>query len=377
MPWAMYRRSNGMKTNDPTIRRRMLRPLLRRRITPGHDKNLDRALTELEERALAASLLPSMAAAQKQARQERSAGHWKDPSAAKAMVEFAFVLYLARRVSLQEYTFLVAQAAEVVHDGRIDDQQYSEIRALSDAMHAIEVAHGLKPNEYWLKNDAPPEWRALSAKWDAAAVRRLSETFVELEDGKVSVLFAQERTEFERLRERGRRAFFHKGELVPSLADTVKRYEIEARAAAAHNAYTAAVTMMGAALEGLLLLRCLRSPVKASRTAQDLPPKKRPKTGSSPSMWTFDTLICVCLSAGWLPAIEMPNMSASPAGLANLLRQMRNNIHPGRVCTERPWVEAERRDFEDAEVIYTTLFATVFQGRLLKALKARPSEHAA
>ncbi|MDE2466030.1 MAG: hypothetical protein KGO02_20285, partial [Alphaproteobacteria bacterium] len=260
--------------------------------------------------------------------------------------------------------------------GRLSERRYPEIQALSDAMHAIEVAHGLKPGEYWVKGDAPAEWQALSAKWDAAADRRLQETFVELEGGNVSGVFAQNRTEFERLRERGRRAFFHKGELVASLADTVKRYEIEARAAAASNAYTAAVTMMGAALEGLLLLRCLRSPVKASKTARALPAKNRPKTGSPPSMWTFDTLIHVCLAAGWLPAIETSNLSASPALLAHLLRQMRNNIHPGRVSIERPWVEAERRDFEDAEMIYTTLFATVFQGRLLQALKIPPNERA-
>jgi len=366
-----------MKTSDSTLRRRMLRPLVRRHTLPADVKKLDEALGELEERALAASLLPQLVATQKAARHQPSENRWKDPVAAKAMTELALALYLARRITLQEYVFLAAQAAEGVHDGRLGNQQYPEIRELSEAMRSIEIAHGLKPNQYWLERDAPPEWRALSAAWDTAARERLGETLVELEGGRASELFTRERPEFDRLRERGRRAFFHKEELIPSLADTVKRYEIEARAAATAKAYTAAVTLMGAALEGLLLLRCLRSPAKSSQTAQTLPAKKRPKAGSLPSTWTFDTLIQVCLAAGWLPAIKTPSMSVNPAGLAHLLRRMRNNIHPGRVCTESPWVETERRDFEDAEQIYATLFAAVFRGQLLKRLRTQPDEHAA
>lgn len=356
----------------------MLRPLLRRRVAPVDESKVDHALRELEERALAHSLLPDIVAAQKLARRDHSVERWKDPASARATVEFAVALYLARRMSLQEYTFMVAHAAEGVHDARLAAGEYPEIQELSDAMRALEAAHGLKPDEYWPKSDAPPEFRALSAKWDAAAHRRLAETLVELEGQTVSEVFARDPAEFERLRERGRRAFFHKNELIPSLADTVKRYEVEARAAAGARAYTAAVTLMGASLEGLLLLRCLSSPAKSSRTAQALPAKKRPKATGSPATWTFDTLIQVCLNAGWLPAIDTPNMSARPAGLAHLLRQMRNNIHPGRVCTDRPWVEAERRDFEDAEVIYATLFATVFRGQLLRRLAARAltDEHA-
>lgn len=287
-----------MKTSHSTIRRRMLRPLLKRRMAPADDRTLDRALSELEERALADSLLPNLVAAQKQSRHDLSEGRWKDQTAAKSMVELALALYLARRVSLQEYTFLVGQAAERVHEGRLGDQQYPEIRELSDAMQAVEAAHGLNQNEYWPKNDAPPNWRALADKWDAAAEIRLAETLVELEGGRASELFASDRTEFERLRERGRRAFFHKTELVPALADTVRRYEIEARAAATAGAYTAAVALIGAALEGLLLLRCLRSPAKSSKTAQTLPAKKRPKAQGSQSTWTFDTLIEVCPSRG-------------------------------------------------------------------------------
>jgi hypothetical protein len=166
------------------------------------------------------------------------------------------------------------------------------------------------------------------------------------------------------------------------LTDTVKRDEREARVSATSGAFTAAVTLLGAALEGLLLLRCMKSQAKAIQIAGALPKRQRPRDQNSPSRWTFDNLIQVCLQAGWLPAIHTDAVEIRPEGLAHLLRQMRNLIHPGKVCAESPWVEAERRDFEDAEVIYTTLFATVFKGPLLKryleqSLRSPDDEHAA
>lgn len=355
-----------MKTSDTTIPRRRLRPLVRRRVAPAHEASLDHALRELEERAIASSLLPEMVAAQKQARLEKQTGRWTDPLAVTLTVQFAAALYLAHRVSLQEYAFLVAHSAEGVHEARLSEGAYPEIEQLSESMRAVESAYGLKPGEYWLKKDAPPEFRLLGAKWDAASEARLAETLAELEGHTVSAIFATDRSEFDRLRERGRRSFFHKDDLIPALADTVKRYEREARASADAGAFTASVTLIGASVEGLLLLRCLRSRAKSSQVAANLPAKKRPRDPCLPTMWSFDTLIHVCLAAGWLPVIDTPNVAIRPDGLAHQLRQMRNYIHPGRVCTDRPWVEAERRDFEGAQVIYTTLFAAVFKGALLK-----------
>lgn len=45
----------------------------------------------------------------------------------------------------------------------------SELLRIRDAMDAIERAHGLGDDEYWRIDEAPPEWRELSAAWDARA----------------------------------------------------------------------------------------------------------------------------------------------------------------------------------------------------------------
>lgn len=362
-----------MKQRSADVRRHLLKPLVRRRTSPAQLSKVEAAFRELEERAAASSVLPELAAQQKQARTNRPKDHWKDPITAKSHIDFAFAMYLARRISLQEYIFMVSHSVEGVHDGRIADKTYPELEELSCAMRQIEQKHGLGPGEYWLTKDAPPEYCRLSSKWSAAANRRFVETLNELEGHDVASLFQRDKGEFERLRERGRRSFFHKDELIPALADTVKRYELEAKTAAQAAALTAAVTMLGAAMEGLLLLRCLRSRAKATRTAKNLSPKLRPRDPSALTRWSFDNLIQVCLHAGWLPLIDTPSISIKPDGLAHLLKQMRNQVHPGRVCSDRPWIEATQREFDDAELIYSTLYATVFHGAMLRRF-AEPTD---
>lgn len=167
--------------------------------------------------------------------------------------------------------------------------------------------------------------------------------------------------EFERLRERGRRSVFHQKDIIPAWRDVVVQYEDDARKAAAAGAYSAAITQLGAGLEGLLLLRCLRSKSKAQRLAASLPKRVRPTNPSDPTTWMFESLIETCFAAGWLPLVSTETAQYSPAGLAHLLRAMRNYVHPGRYARERPWSEVEERDFLDADAIYRTLMVVTLK----------------
>lgn len=356
----------GMKSSDPTIRRVLLKPLVRRRTSPAKQAKLDKAFQILEERAIASEMLPEYMVAQKKARANDSKSYRINPEFAKLRIDFSAAMYLARKLSFQEYTFMVAHVAEDVHDARLQDGAYPELNALSKSMLKIEREHGLSPDEYWSASEAPPDFLAVSVQWDIAERDRFKKTLKELEDWSVTDLFDRDRKEYDRLRERGRRSFFHKDEFKHALIDTIKRYERDAAASAEAGAFTAAITLLGAAAEGLLLLRCLRSRKKSSEVAAALPSKRRPHKIDDPATWSFDNLIRVCLAAGWLPAITTSTLVVRPDGLADLLRHLRNCIHPGKVCTVRPWIEAEERDFQDTEIIYTTLFSTVFNGASLK-----------
>ena len=355
-----------MKPTNTTVGRLLVKPLTRRRVSPARFARIEAAFVQLEERALASAVLPEMVGELRKLRIEGKKCRWMDPNEATAKIHLAIAMYIARKISLQEYIFLVAHASEGVHEGRIIAKAYPELEHLSAGMRQIEADHGVTTGQFWPLKDAPAEYQRLSSKWSAAAKMRLAETLAELEGQYASTLFSADRIAFDRLRERGRRSFFQKSDFMPALADTVKRYEQEARVSAAGGAFTAAVTLLGAALEGLLLLRCMKSQAKAIQVAAALPKRHRPRDDDRPSRWTFDNLINVCLQAGWLPVLHTDSVEIRPEELAHLLRRMRNHIHPGKVCTESPWIEAERRDFEDAEVIYTTLFATVFKASFLK-----------
>ncbi|MEG3000968.1 MAG: hypothetical protein RR855_10505 [Comamonas sp.] len=332
---------------------------------PATELNIGEALEKLGERFNAMHMLPHMADKYKNTIHNRKSENSKDLFYEKKTLELSSVLYSARKISLQEYIFYTSHIIENVHDTRIEDGDYPALKKISDEMKLIEISQGLQYGEYWSETDAPPQWLELANRWEEVEEKFLQKTFFELEGGLATDLLINQKTEFNRLRERGRRAHFHNKELIPSLIDTIKRYEFEAQSAAQAKAYTAAITIIGAALEGLLLLRCLHAPQKAARVSQDLPRKNRPKIGTPPTKWTFDTLIHVCLASGWLPPIKNKNISINPEEIAHWLRQMRNNIHPGRVCTDSPWVESEFRDFRDAELIYAAIFATVFRKKKL------------
>ena len=152
---------------------------------------------------------------------------------------------------------------------------------------------------------------------------------------------------------------FHKEEHVDALRDIVLRYEDDARRAASAKAFSAAVTLLGAGVEGLLVLRCLRSRKKAARVSQNLSRRLRPRKGDDPMTWKFESLIEVCLRAGWLPPIETASLHLDSAGLAHLLRLMRNHVHPGKRAREKPWVETDDREYDDAEAIYQILLSTL------------------
>ena len=344
---------------DRIVRKALLKPLARRRTNPASRNALSEALDRLDKRAFASAYVPELAQMQRAAQANRTPGSWKDPEAARLSIVFAQALFTARRKSGQEYTFLVAIAAEGVHEGRIADGTYPELKEIQQSIEAVRQCHGLAHDEYWPVGEGPHEYQELNARFEAACENRFIETLHEFEVHDIATLVQNNRGEFDRRRERGRRAFFHKGEVAPVITDIVVRYEADARRAASVGAYSAAITLLGAAMEGLLLLRCLRSKRKAQEVAAALPKKKRPRATNDPTAWTFDTLIDTCMSAGWLPVVSTQLTTIRPDALAHILRRMRNHVHPGRVANERPWIEADEHEYNDAEAIYATLFATV------------------
>ena len=313
---------------DSYTRRVLLRPIARRKHAPAARRLLASALDQLSKRAFAAAIIPDALQIHAHAKAAiKTKGQWKDSNLAKAAADLATAMWFAGRISAQEYTFFVGAAAEGIHEGRLEDSAYPEIEKISAEMRSIEKAHGLTEDQYWRIGEGPPAFEKLNTEYELDSEKHFVEALLELDANDIATLYITDRREYDRRRERGRRSVFHRDETVASIADAIVRYEREARSAASAKAYTAAVIMLGAAVEGLLLLRCLRSKKKACSVASSLPKKKRPRQIDSPSQWTFDVLIEVCLSAGWLPTVSTMALEVHPNLLARAFVRLRRASH--------------------------------------------------
>jgi len=356
-----------MKRN---IENHLLKPLDRRRTLIANQKAIASALERLDDKALGNAVLPVIAKSAKASRQNGNQGLWKDPAYIKKQVVLSEALYLSRRISRAEYVYFASSPVETLNEERwLEGQFNNELDEIKQQIETIDKKSGLLPDQYWPKGQAPEEFRGLyntlERQYSAVIERHFMAALREFGLDDLANLREHSLEEFDRLHERGRRSLHHKNEHIRVLKDIVVRHEEEAFRAASAKAYTAGVILIGAALEGLLLARCLRSKRKAIRTASALPKKQRPQSPDDPTKWQFDALIRICLSAGWLPRISTEYALYAPAALGDTLRKMRNLVHPGRCVREMPWSETYERDYKDAEAMYVTLRSKLLGRRSL------------
>lgn len=286
------------------------------------------------------------------------------PEGVAKFVALAQALYASRRISRAQYVFFASNPVVRIHEDRwMERLSDDDLRKIEKQMDALEKKYRLKADEYWPVGEAPKDYQRLNDQYNAAFDKDEIKTLREFGLADIADLKENDPIEFDRLRERGRRSVFQKDEIVPILKDIVIQHERDAGRAASAGAYSAAVTSLGAGLEGLLLLRCLRSKTKAVLVAHSLPKRQRPRFPDDLLTWSFETLIETCRSANWLPSVSTSLGQYNPAAMAHTLRGMRNFVHPGRRAREYPWSEADEDDYRDAESIYLVLLSKTVGGR--------------
>lgn len=355
---------------DKRIKQHFSKPLHRRKSLRADQRAISTALERIDDRVLGNAVLPDLARSAKDAGQDLGEGWWKTPAYVSRMVLLAKALYISRRISRSKHVFFASSSVETINEERwLDGEFNDELREINQRIEAIENEAGLRPDDYWPKGETPELFRAqydsLHNQYNAVLEKHFISALREFGLDDLAELREQNRNEFDRLRERGRRSVFQNSSDVTALRDVIVRQEEEAHRAASAKAYTAGIIMLGACLEGLLLIRCLRSKQKAVRTARALGKRLRPQSPDDPSKWRFETLIAVCLLANWLPRISTEYAQYAPAALADVLRNMRNLVHPGRCIREAPWSETDERDYKDAEAIYVTLRSKLLGRRSL------------
>lgn len=359
-----------MKDNkeiNRAVKRNLIKPLIKKSKHVGDQESFNIALERLDQLALSTRELPQVRSVFDSERQKRATLSQDNPEYIKSLIDLANILYEMRRISTQEYVYFACFHVINLHEDRWLNNQYDkELRPVYKAIVSIEKKHGLSPDEYWPKGKGPKEYKILSEQYSAILERKLIETLREFGLNKLADLKETQPEEFDKLVERGRRALAHRDEYVLALKDIIDRYVEDARRSASVNAYSSAVTSLAASAEGLLLLRCLKSKHKASSIAKTMPKCYKPKRGNDPTTWKFQTLIEVCSKAGWFNRIESKVAVYYPSKLADWLRSMRNYVHPSRRAKQRPWLEADEREYKDAEAIYVILHSALGKARSTK-----------
>ena len=257
-------------------------------------------------------------------------------------------------ISEEKYIFQSTYLIEHIHEDRWMNGAYdAELAPISAALDKIRKEYDLDPDEDWTSGKGPLEYQKLNNQYGEILSQALTSTLREFSLNDLADMREQDLDKYEQLRERGRRALFHEHEKLEAVEDIVNGHEESARRAVESQAYSAAIIVLGAAMEGLLLIRCLKAPERAKQVAKTFLKSKKP--GNDPLRWSFNTLIEVCLKSGWLSPIATSIAAYDSDKLAHFLREQRNLIHPGKQVRSRAWIEVNEEEFKSVEAIYFLL----------------------
>lgn len=317
---------------------------------PASDQDGAKALEHLKVRAVSRDEAAELAEAMKEDRAQRKA-----PEAVRRWLQLVRSLRAAGRITNAQYVCYAGSHLEGVWDDRSFAGAYTEhLRAVQEAMEAIERREGLQRGHYWARGDEPEDYRALNDEYERIHDARLVEVMREFGESELADLFANDRSAYDALREAGRRSVFEAENLAAAIRSSVDAYEAESERAAAVSAWLAAAIMLGAAAEARLLLRCVLEPEAAARARDAISRPIRPKK-SDPTAWTLEQLIHVAAEADWIATVEDDEIVVFVDRLLQQLRLTRNLSHPGRYVQDWPHVTLDDAVYLDAHAAYTAL----------------------
>lgn len=243
---------------------------------------------------------------------------------------------------------------EHLHEQRWFDGAYAELGTLSAEIEAIEREAGLKPGECWEKGDGPKEHQQLSEAYEAALNARFEEALREFGLSILADLWRDDRTEYERLREVGRRSIFEKDDHISAISESIVQYEDEVVKSADSGAFYAATVMLGSAAEAKLLERFLSYPAETTTVLTSMARADKPRN-ADPLHWNLDQMIAVADKAGWLGVIEDEEVRVNVRLWLHSIRDKRNLLHPGRHVRDKPHAVIGSEEFLDARLGYAAL----------------------
>jgi hypothetical protein len=133
------------------------------------------------------------------------------------------------------------------------------------------------------------------------------------------------------------------------LGTLIKGYQREVDGCTRAQAYHAACIILGAQVEGMLLGMCCLRENEVRKWFADLPASQRPK--NSINQWDLATLSRVARDLKWLPARHHPRAHTKVGDWVDVLREIRNLVHPGKHIRDYPKVRIGRLHLSDAQAV--------------------------
>lgn len=289
--------------------------------------------------------------------------------AARAWVALGKEMLSSGKISATESVIFLTYAVEGIHTTRWLDGAYRELEPFSLQMERIEREAGLRPEQYWKKGDAPENHQRLSDMYEAVLDAKFEEMLREFDLPKLADLWRDDRPEYDRLREIGRRSIFEKDNHLKAVTASIPLYEDEAVKSAAAGAFYAATVMLGSAAEARLIERFLSYPAETSKALASMAGASKPRN-TDPLHWSLEHMLAVAEQAGWLGVIEDDYVGANVRLWLLSLRDTRNLLHPGRHVRDKPHIVIGNEEFLDAKFGYGALCIA-----LLRSSPTTPPAH--
>ena len=253
------------------------------------------------------------------------------------------------------YCFLLrVTAVERVHDERVFAGVYnSDLADIDAGMDAIRQREELNDDEDWPIGQGPEDWEELNEQYSQVLHLKFEEALREFGLNDIADLYHEDRKEYDARREQGRRLIFEGIPKLEQLSTLQRQFEVEAEISAKGGAYHAATIMIGAAMEAALLFACLNRPDDALNARNCLPKRDRPKS-ANPEDWGLSALTRVAGKAGWLSDVEVAEGTILSRRLIDMMRYLRNLIHPARHLSE-DWNGDVESSYTNAQAAYTLL----------------------
>ena len=258
--------------------------------------------------------------------------------------------------SKEEYVFHLSFYVEgMIHDERWSDGCYNEeLDPINKRIKKLREEYGLADDEFWMISEGPPEYQKLSQAYDKILDKYRIVTFRELGENEIADLLETNEELYKKLVEQGREQVVEPPPPLAYLYTLIDQYKSESSSCARAGAFYAACATLGAALETLLLAYCYQRPDDVRGALDRLIKEHRPKS-RNPNNWSLHDLIKVAYAAGWLPIFQIGDSEYHTSAWINLIRDVRNLLHPGKHLRGRPKVRIGSDTFEDASAVYTLI----------------------